>query len=465
MPEPQKIISIDYFRMMTGRMLPLISLLLITVMYSHSLSKESYGIFQSTWMYTNLASVAMGFGITTIIFSTNTGIFRSLFRNNRKSIIIFYAVLWICCLVLFYLFAVFPPITKFLISIFILFQNINSITESWLIKNNNSGKYLRVNIIYSSLFFLWHFYILHQGYDLEKLIIGVIAISFLKLLALLAPIRNFKTTENIDTNERKIFSHWAFIGFNDILSVFSKWIDKLILIYLLSPSEFAIFFNGSIEIPFFTIFISMSGNYQMMQISKDQQNVELMKSVFRENFKFLTSFVFPGFFLLMFFRHDIFLLFFSEKYLESIPVFAITILILPFRINDYGTILQVFSKGNIITRGSVLELGIAILLITILYPIYGMRGAAAALVLSTIIQISYYFFHTTRVIHSSISELIPLKSLIIRFIISGLLFFMLHMVVEGANPLMSVVSGIGLFLVSAFFLGKSFIYSLISSKK
>lgn len=436
-------ITADYIRMMTGRMLPLLSLLFVTVLYAHRLSQAAYGTYQSVWMYANLVSVLMGFGITTIIFSTNTDVLVSVFRSNKKSILYFYSAVWIVSLALFLTLTSFSPLLKTLVVFFIIFQNINSITETWLLKQQGELKYFRINLLYSILFFGWHYYILTDGYSLTKLIAGTILISFVKFVLLRSSVGLPRMAAG-KIDERKFFAHWAYLGTNDIINIFSKWIDKLILVYLLTPAEFAVFFNGSIEIPLFAIFISITGAYAMIQLSKNATDNNLIQNVFSENFKLISSLAFPLFFFLLFFREEVFILFFSDKYLASVPIFAITILILPIKVNEYSLILKVRGRGNLVTRGSVMELILATLLIFILYPLYGMRGAAAALVLSTIFQVGFYLYHTRRITGISLAKLIPFQPLVARFIICGVSFFVLKTLVNKVGPMISIASGLTL---------------------
>lgn len=449
---------------MAGRLFPLIALLLVTILYAHGLSLEEYGTFQSVWMYANLASVVMGYGLGTIIFSTHTGTLILFVQNNRKYILGFYAVLWVVCVATFFLVTSFSPLLKIWIAIFIFFQNINSITETWLIKNNGENAYFRINLFYSLIFFGWHYYILQNGYDLEKLIAGIVLLSLVKLILLLI-FRKKNTPVPVENpDEEKLLPHWIFAGINDVLGIFTKWIDKLVLVYILLPSEFAIFFNGSIEIPLFSIFIGMTGSYMMMQMSKEPGDQRQLTSIFKENFLLLSSIVFPLFFFLLFFRYELFMVFFGEKYLASVPVFLITILILPFRINHFGGVLQVFAKSNLVTLGSLIDLIVAITLIFVLYPIYGMQGAASALVISTIIQIIFYMRHTSTLLNASTKEMIPANSLIIRFVVSGFTFFVLWYLIRETAPMVSIVCGLILFFILSFAMGRKFIIEAIRQK-
>lgn len=455
----------NYYRIMAGRFLPLTAIVGVTILYAHNLSLENYGIFQSVWMYSNLVSVVLGFGISTIIFSTYAQTLLNFISENKKAVVLYYALLWILVIAIFWVIAPYKPLLKVSITAFILLQNLNTIWESWLIKNNGDKIYLKINFVYSALFFLWHYFILTHTYVLEDVLLGIVCISALKFL-LLYLLRKFPESGRIGViNNRSFISNWVFTGANDVISVVSKWIDKLILIYLLTPADFAIYFNGSIEIPAVGIIVGMTGNYMMMQMSRGVPKKDLILPVFKENYLLLSSIVFPAFFFLLFFRQDLFLIFFSEKYLPALPVFVITILILPLRINHFGGILQVHSKGNILNRGALLELCAAVILVFVLFSLWGIRGAAMAPVISSLIQITYYLRQSAKVLGTSFWDLIPGIRLLVRFTAAGVSFFLLSLVLKRSSPPFALIAGLlfGGALVLVF--GHSFIYQIFKNRQ
>ena len=101
-----------------------------------------------------------------------------------------------------------------------------------------------------------------------------------------------------------------------------------------------------------------------------------IQALFRESFNMLSTIVFPLFFFLFFFREEIFSVIFKDKYNASIPIFAISIFILPLRINNYSVILQCFSQGKKIMMGSLIDIIIALILMVSLYPFMGSKGIA-----------------------------------------------------------------------------------------
>ena len=143
----------------------------------------------------------------------------------------------------------------------------------------------------------------------------------------------------------------------------------------------------------------------------------------------LSSIVFPLFFFLFFFREEIFSFVFKNKYHDSVPIFAISIFILPLRVNNYSVILQCFSEGKKVLLGSLIDIVIAIVLMITLYPVMGSRGIVLSIVISTYCQVLYYLWHSAKILKIKMYELFPVKKLIVKFLILLVLYFIIFFIV------------------------------------
>ncbi len=129
------LIARKYVWLFLGRIMPMLVLFLITIIYSRQLSYDDYGTFQSVWMYANIINVIISFGFSSIILSTNLTFLFSFLENNKRSIAIFYIILWITGLTAFYFLAKnFSAFQKILLIIFMIVQNVITVTETLLIK-------------------------------------------------------------------------------------------------------------------------------------------------------------------------------------------------------------------------------------------------------------------------------------------------------------------------------------------
>lgn len=422
-----------YVWLFLGRVMPLLVLFFITIIYSRQLSYDSYGTFQSVWMYANIINVIISFGFSSIILSTNLTFFFSFLKDNRKLITWFYIILWITGLTAFYFLAKnFTSFQKILLIGFMTIQNIITVTETLLIKRGREKVSFLINFFYSLLFFGWHMYILLSGYSLSNLIAGILIISILKLIAIEVVPAKKETIKDI-TFEKDFLTHWGYLGLNEVLGVISKWIDKVFLLYLLTASDFAVFFNGAFEVPLFGLLISVAGSLMLIEISADTSLTHKIQALFKESANMLSTIVFPLFFFLFFFRDEIFSFVFKNKYNASIPIFAISIFILPLRINNYSVILQCFSKGKKIMIGSLIDIIIALILMISLYPFMGSRGIALSIVISTYCQVIYYLWNSAALLKVSISGLLPFNKLAIKFGLMFILYVVIFLLLRNAS--------------------------------
>lgn len=408
--------SRKFFWLFLSRIMPLIALFFVTIIYARKLSYDDYGKFQSVWMYTNIVNVIISFGLASVILSTDLSFLFAFIKSKRKILSLFYPVLWILGLIAFFLFAKnFNTSLKFLLIAFIAMQNIATVADNLLIKRGKEKTSGIINFFYAFLFFGWHIYVLFNDYSLHHLVEGITLLVTAKfIIIVLIPFE--KKSKDIQIDDNHFLYHWGYLGLNDALGVVAKWMDKLFLLYLLTAADFAIFFNGSIEIPVFALLISVTGNFLLIEISGNIKQHEKIIRLFRESFHILSNIVFPLFLFLFFFREDLFSLAFGDKYNASLPIFAISIFILPLRINNYSVILQCFSQGKKILLGSLMDILIAIILMITLYPLMGTRGVALSIVISTYCQSFYYLWHSSKILNTSILQIFPLKKLAIRFL-------------------------------------------------
>ncbi len=439
----------------TGKLLPILFLTIIMILYSRKLSYNDYGQFQTVWIYSNIISVIISFGLSSILLSTNASYFSFFLKTYRFKLALFYicgAFVTFC--IFYFTTRLFSFNAKLLLIAFIVIQNVCNLTDSLLIKNNQLKMYIWLNFFYSLVFFGIHLYFFYQNFVLNKLILFIIFLSIVKAVCIF-----FVTQKNIaivvTTTTTKFISNWIFIGLNEIAGIFARWMDKMFLLYLLSSSEFAVFFNGAIEIPLFGILISAIENLMLTNISADIDNKQSAISIFKESFKILALIAFPLFFFLLTMHNEAFAIIFNNKYNASIPVFLISIFIIPIRITHYGVILQCYGQSKKNMLGSLMDIGFSLLLMFILYPVLGTPGVALAIVISTYLQAWYYLWQSANIMQVKISTLVPLLFLLKALVTTGAVFGLLFMVKPYFS---SIASLIAMFVVTIVIISASLIF-------
>ncbi len=389
----------------------------IVILYAKKLSLTDYGIYQFIWMFINFFSVLGLFGLTALMLSATTNDIINWIKAKKKYIIIVAVTFNITTII--YLFAFnfyFTNTEKILLLILLLLQNISLVAESLAIKNELIKKLVPANLVYLFIYCFIHWYAIYYNYSISILLTGLILATTIKSCIIFYHFNNTKKETNTPIN---IGTQWFYLGINDSLGVLAKWIDKWIILAFLPAAQFAIYFNGSYEIPVFLLLLGAVGNISLVEISKNNQiDPVKIKAIFEQSTTLLAAIVFPSFWFLLFYCKDLFQWFFGEKYLLSIPIFKISILILPIRIIYSTAVLQALHKTNLIVKGAAFDFLLAIVFMAILYPIYKMEGLALSFVLSTYIQVAYYMWHTSKLVKQKINFLIPFQKLLYLLLIS-----------------------------------------------
>lgn len=334
----------------------------------------------------------------------------------------------------------FSPHTRLLLVAFILLQSACTLTDTLLIKNNHLRVYLWVNLIYTLLFFAIHLYFFYEQFSLDKLIIGITCLSAFKAAAIFL-VKQKHSTQVAGAPPDRFVMNWIFVGSNEIAGIIARWLDKLFLLYLLAPAQFAIFFNGAFDIPLFGILISAMENIMLTNISADILNRQAAKNIFRESFKILSLIAFPLFFFLLSMHEEGFAIIFKNKYNASLPVFLVSIFIIPVRITHYGVILQCYGQSQKIVAGSLMDIVLSLLLMLILYPLLGTPGVALAIVISTYLQAAYYLWQSAKLMQVSIAALLPVNFLLKLFVSLAAGYGLLYFVKDFLIDMTALVAG------------------------
>lgn len=407
------------------RFFPTLATLLVMILFSRVLPEGTYGTYQSFWVYSYLFTALATVGIPVASLSYNAGQLMSIYHQLKRQ-------LWkvgiglVSFITLSFTFFQYSQ-TKIHFAVafaFFLSYVLAVLLESILLVFKTFKLLLIVNIIYSSLFVGVHVVAWKQQYSLSHLFACLSIFVIAKVLILGFALVKQKQTTNLNPIEtfQTVKQHWANMYIYDITQIVFKYIDKFILSLFLSSSLFAIYFNGSIDIPFLPILLGAATSAALLHITSPSQEgcetKEIATVVYTS--KVLSCIVFPLFFFLLFFRYELFEIVFTQRYIAAVPIFAWSICVLPLRCYGFTTLLQKRQQGGIINKGAILDLGIALALMYPLYLWIGLPGVALSFVMSTYLQAIYYLYHTARILKLPIVTLIPLAFWLKQLLVAAL---------------------------------------------
>ncbi len=416
----------------TGKIFQAITTFTYTIILSRLLSKFNYGIYQQSLLTARIIIAIMTFGIPVAIFYFLPR-FESENRDKFISTTIFLAFISsLLAILLTYLASLNSSIlyhnteiTSYLIlfSIFIAGRIFSSILDPFLISKHRENYvmyyYSFFNLI--ELIFIILFY--RFSYSFKSIFLFFALIGIAQTFTTFLLIR-FIYRLKLFTFDFKIFkrviSYSHPIAINSILGILSSNLDKIIISGFLGATYYAIYINGSYQIPLLAIFISSVVAVIAPDITSlhyQKENVRLI-SIIRKSIDKTSMLVLPLFLFFLITSKEFILTLYSDKFYASIAIFRITLFILPFRLTNYGNILNLLGKTKTVLYISLIELILNGALSVTLLHFMGIYGPAVSFLATTILQIAVLIYFIVKTIGTNISALFPVNNMVSYFLIA-----------------------------------------------
>jgi len=211
----------------------------------------------------------------------------------------------------------------------------------------------------------------------------------------------------------RLLRHAVPLGLAGVVGSFNLMLDKLFVSCWAGPAEFAVYCNGATELPVIGIISSSVAAVlapefvRLFQVGRLQE----MLAVWRSSIRFTATAVLPLTAGMLLFAPDAVTLLYSEKYLDSVPIFRIYLLVLPLRVTVHGSLLVAAGRSRTVFSAALVGVGLAAALLCALVPILGMPGAAAAMVLSVYGVAGVLLVRTARLVGASLRETVPWREM------------------------------------------------------
>jgi O-antigen/teichoic acid export membrane protein len=413
------------------RFFPALASLIVVVVFGRNLDAGVYGTYQNFWVQYYVLSAVSCMGLHVFMLTYSPAYLLHLLRGlSRNSLLL--GIGWMVAvsagmgLLQMAHFGFWMPF------LFLLLFTFSTITEAFLMVCRAFKMLTAINIFFAIVFLLLHASLLYGQLTLSDLFCWITVLLLVRLLfygVLLIPeIKKTVVTSDELHSLRTVRTLWLQMGAFDILQVMFRWADKFFISLLLGASVSAVYFNGSMEIPFLAIILGAVGSAGLIQLAtagladKKAETVHML----HHSGKLLSVVVFPLFFFLLFFSPELFAVVFGHKYDAAVPVFLITIFAIPVRAYNFTTVLQHYHKGKIINIGAVADIVLACLLMYPLYLWLGLPGVALAFVVTTYLQAAFYLYHSAKALQMPVLRLIPLQNWLVKVIVFFSFFIILH---------------------------------------
>ena len=426
------LLSNSFFIFIT-RFFPSLANLLVMIWYSKHLPVTIYGSYQNFWIQLYVLCAIACFGIHVVVVTYTPGFIISLLQGIKAKQYALYG-LWITALAS--LFAVLqlssthlPFALPFL---FLVCYSLAILLESVLIVFRDFKCLVAINVMYAAAYTAIHWFVLRNGFSMQTIFICLLVLTALRLCIYggitLGHFRRHKEPGN-DTGYTiaKVKTLWLHLGFYDVTQVLFSYIDKFVISLVLIAPLSAVYYNGSQNIPFLPLLLSAAGSAVLIQFATNKHDEHTdMVAPLNQMGRILSCIVFPVFFFLFFFRQEFIITIFSTQYVQAIPVFMVSILVVPIRAYHFTTVLQRMHKGAVINTGAAGDLLLACGLMYPLYKWLGLTGVALSFVISTYAQATFYLFYTARLLQTSPLKLVPYANWLIKLLVFGTLFIMVR---------------------------------------
>lgn len=422
-----------------AKFFPALAFSIVWMVASKKIDPISYGLFQNFWtqLFVFSAIGTIGFPVFILTYSPTKAL--SILKNIPKKSFLLYALFIGFMAICFGILQQQNQAGVGLLSslTFILFIAL-ILCDSLLIAFKSFKAIISINIVYSLLFCGVHFYTIANGFNLENVLVALIVLCSLRLTLCLYFITKKWRSLLLDSEAiaiaewDKIKALWLQLGINDVITVLFRWADKFILSLILAKELFAVYFNGSAEIPFLPILFSAVSSaavqhWANIHVAQENQN---KIPILHYSARILSSIMFPLFFFFVFFNESFLTIVFSAKYVAAIGIFVCTQLVLPIRAYPFTALLQSEHRGDIINKGAIIDFVMACVLMYPLYVLLGLPGVALSFVVSTYWQAAYYLQQTAKLIKVPITELVPFRLLLRKFFTYGLLMAIVFLLAQ-----------------------------------
>jgi len=402
------------------RFFPTLASVVALVWLARTTSPAYYGRYQSFWVQWQVLHVVACLGVPTLVLTYPLAQLRELLRAARPAHLMGLAG-WL--LVPASVFAGLQwgggsSFAPWQAGVFLLLNVPVAVLEAYVLVQRQLRPVALVSVSYAAVFIASHALLINHWLSSPQLLGCLLAGTALRLAALAglaSPSPTVAAGLGLASPAPRqpwgaVRSLWVHTALNEVVQVLFRWVDKLALNFLLPAALFALYFNGTLDVPFLPLLLGAAGSSLLLHFGEPQRTDAERLGLLRAAGALLGQLVFPLFFFLLFFRHELFGVAFAHRYDAAVPLFVVASLVVPLRAYNFTALLQHKGQGRRITRGALLDLGLALALMYPLYRLLGLAGVALAFVVSTYGQAGYYLAHTARLVGVSWASLLPWRA-------------------------------------------------------
>jgi len=199
------------------------------------------------------------------------------------------------------------------------------------------------------------------------------------------------------------------LAFTSLIGLVGSMIDRYLITLSYTTSQFAIYTVGAIELPLDVIFQGSVANVLRTKIPRlvVEEKFSEITTLISEATRKLALIVLLIFMYLLFYGKDFIVILFTDKYIESVDVFMIYLMLTPLHIFILSVVPQSFGLTGIGFKVATFTITSNVILSLILLKTVGFLGPAISTVATTYMSITIYLFIVRKLLGKKIIDFVP----------------------------------------------------------
>lgn len=401
-----------------------ILLFLFTPYLARTLDKNIYGSFLQTILIADVISIITSIAIVQIAMMMFSNLEKN-FENSLKTVILFtlgggIIGAFLCFIFSFVAPGIFDnqmlgPLLK-VFSISIIAIKLNQVLNQAMIKVGQT-KFLMVLSISTNFIKLSLALVAITVYQSLTLLLLIYAVEYL-VSCLLQLYILYKKKLLQGKFDFALLKDILVVGLPlyivELLGNSYTYIAGFIISIYLSSEQYAIYRNGSVELPLIgVIYMTISTIFMSeMSVNIQKKNYAVIAAMKKKIITTTAIIVFPIAIFFMFYAREFIVLYLSDKYLESYKVFIVFSFALLIRIQNYTDVLILLKKSKYVLISFTVFLILNISLNLILSKYFGILGCAVATIFSLYVAGVMQVHIVIRQLKVTYADYIDLKKLL-----------------------------------------------------
>jgi O-antigen/teichoic acid export membrane protein len=212
---------------------------------------------------------------------------------------------------------------------------------------------------------------------------------------------------------RPLLAYGLPLALTQLAAMLGFQFDRLVVSNRFSPSEFAVYALGAVEVPI-AIVVQQAVNAVLVPVLSRLHAAGDLTELVRQwqaALRKASLVVLPLFAFLMVMAGSVITALYGTKFGGSVPIFRAYLFLMPLRLVTYGLITQAIGRTGINLSASLVMLGANVALALGLVSPLGLLGPAIATPLAMLATVVYYAFRLRAVVSLRLGQLLPWRLL------------------------------------------------------